>query len=138
MMPDYIHMIVQLPPTINISQALHLLKRASSHELLSRQPLFHYRYAAENFWSPRKFYRSIDDADTAPILDYTRNQGGFRLYKTPAIIMEGLLLLVILLVQAYSRFVSAHHSECHRRSKTPCFPSHQDFLRYSGPTDVLL
>jgi len=31
--PDHIHIVVQLPSTICVSQALHLLKGASSYEL---------------------------------------------------------------------------------------------------------
>jgi len=73
-MPDHIHTVVQLPPTMSVSQALHLLKGASSYELLRRQPLFRYRYADGNFWSPGKFYRSIGDADTTTVLEYVRNQ----------------------------------------------------------------
>ncbi len=32
-MPDHIYIIVQLPTTMSVSQALHLLKGASSREL---------------------------------------------------------------------------------------------------------
>jgi len=73
-MPDHIHTVVQLPPTMSVSQALHLLKGASSYELFRRQPLFRYRYARGNFWSPGKFYRSVGDADTETVLQYVRNQ----------------------------------------------------------------
>jgi len=57
-MPDHIHIVVQIPSTISVSRALHLLKSASSYELFRRQPLFRYRYARGSFWSPGKFYRS--------------------------------------------------------------------------------
>ena len=73
-MPDHIHAVVQLPPTMSVSQALHLLKGASSYELFRRQPLFRYRYADGNFWSPGKFYRSVGDADTMTVLEYVKNQ----------------------------------------------------------------
>ena len=73
-MPDHIHIIVQLSPTMSISQALHLLKGGSSYELFRRQPLFRFRYAGGSFWSPGKFYRSVGDTDTATVLDYVRNQ----------------------------------------------------------------
>jgi len=73
-MPDYIHTVVQLPPTMSVSQAFHLLKGSSSYELLRRQPMFRYRYADGNFWSPGKFYRSVGDADTETVLQYVRNQ----------------------------------------------------------------
>jgi putative transposase len=32
-MPDHIHMVVSLPTTMSVSNALHLLKGASSHEI---------------------------------------------------------------------------------------------------------
>jgi putative transposase len=73
-MPDHIHTVVQLPPRMSFSQALHLLKGGSSYELLRRQPLFRYRYADGNFWSPGKFYRSVGDADTTTVLEYVKNQ----------------------------------------------------------------
>ena len=73
-MSDHIHIVVQLPPTMSVSQALHFLKGASSYELFRRQPLFRYRYSRGSFWSPGKFYRSVGDADTATVLEYVKNQ----------------------------------------------------------------
>jgi len=73
-MPDHIHTVVRLPPTMSVSQALHLLKGASSYELFRRQPLFRYRYSHGSFWSPGKFYRSVGDADAETVLEYVRNQ----------------------------------------------------------------
>ena len=73
-MSDHVHIVVQLPSTMSVSQALHLLKGASSYKLFRRQPLFRYRYSRGNFWSPGKFYRSVGDADAVTVLDYVRNQ----------------------------------------------------------------
>ena len=73
-MPDHIHIVVKLPPTMSVSKALHMLKGASSYELFRRQPLFRYRYARGSFWSPGKFYRSVGDADTTTVLEYVKNQ----------------------------------------------------------------
>ena len=73
-MPDHIHVVVQLPSTMSVSKALQLLKGASSYELFRRQPLFRYRYSHGSFWSPGKFYRSVGDADTATVLEYVKNQ----------------------------------------------------------------
>ncbi|MCJ7697308.1 MAG: IS200/IS605 family transposase [Thermoplasmata archaeon] len=73
-MPDHVHTVVQLPVTMSVAQALHLLKGASSHELFKRQPRFRLRYSRGNFWSPGKFYRSVGDADMNTVLDYVRNQ----------------------------------------------------------------
>ena len=73
-MSDHIHVVAQLPPTMSVSQALHLLKGASSYELFRRQPLFRYRYSRGSFWSPGKFYRSVGDADAATVVEYVKNQ----------------------------------------------------------------
>jgi REP-associated tyrosine transposase len=84
-MPDHVHIVVQLPPTMSVSEVLHLLKGASSYELFRRQPLFRYRYSHSSFWSPGKFYRSVGDTDAATVLDYVRNQRLLRssLYDYP-------------------------------------------------------
>ena len=73
-MPDHIHVIVQLPTTMSVSQAFHLLKGASSRELFKRKPTFRNRYSKGHFWSPGKFYRSVGDADTTTVLEYVKNQ----------------------------------------------------------------
>ena len=73
-MPDHVHTVVQLPPTMSASKALQLLKGASSYELFRRQPLFRYRYPRGSLWSPGKFFRSVGDADTETVLEYVKNQ----------------------------------------------------------------
>jgi putative transposase len=73
-MPDHVHIVVQLPPTMSVSKALQLLKGASSYELFRRQPLFRYRYSRGSFWSPGKFYRSVGGTDAVTVLEYVRNQ----------------------------------------------------------------
>ena len=73
-MPDDVHIIVQIPSTMSVSKALHLLNGTSSHELFRRQLLFRYRYARGSFCSPGKFYRSVGDADTTTVLEYVKNQ----------------------------------------------------------------
>ena len=71
-MPDHIHLIADVPPTMSISQAFHLLKGASSHELFKRQPKFRLRYPRGHFWSPGKFYRTVGDADAETAINYVR------------------------------------------------------------------
>ena len=73
-MPDHIHTVVGIPPTMSVSKALQLLKGASSREILKRKPHFKCRYSKGNFWSPGKFYRSVGDADMDTVLQYVRNQ----------------------------------------------------------------
>jgi putative transposase len=73
-MPDHIHAVVGIPSTMSISQAFHLLKGASAHEILKRKPNFRHRYPKGHFWSPGKFYRTVGDADAETVLQYVRDQ----------------------------------------------------------------
>ena len=72
-MPDHIHMVVELPSTMSVSQAFHLLKGASSREILKQIPVFRARYSRGHFWSPGKFYRTVGDADTETVIRYVRD-----------------------------------------------------------------
>ena len=73
-MPDHIHAVVEIPPTMSVSRAFQLLKGASSHELFKRKPNFRRRYPRGHFWSPGKFYRSIGDADAETVIQYVCDQ----------------------------------------------------------------
>jgi putative transposase len=73
-MPDHVHILVGIPPTMSVSKALQILKGASSRELFKRRPNFRCRYHTGHFWSPGKFYRSVGDADTETVIQYVRDQ----------------------------------------------------------------
>ena len=73
-MPDHIHTVVGIPPTMSVSKAFQLLKGASSHEIFKMKPSFRKRYPKGHLWSPGKFYRSIGDADVETVLQYVRDQ----------------------------------------------------------------
>jgi putative transposase len=73
-MPDHIHAIVSIPPTMNISKAFQLLKGASSYELFRREPKFRLRYRKGHFWSSGKFYRSVGDVDLETTKSYVQRQ----------------------------------------------------------------
>jgi len=73
-MPDHIHVMVSLPPTMSVSKAFHLLKGASAHELFKKKPNFRRRYPRGHFWSPGKFYRSVGDMDLETVTNYVANQ----------------------------------------------------------------
>ncbi len=51
-MPDHIHAVVGMPSAMSISQAFHLLKGASAHEIFERKPHFRHRYPKGHLWSP--------------------------------------------------------------------------------------
>jgi len=71
-MPDHIHMVVELPTTMSVSQAFHLLKGASARELFKQKPHFRQRYSKGHLWSPGKFYRTVGDADAETVIQYVR------------------------------------------------------------------
>lgn len=73
-MPDHIHIIAQLPTTMSVSQAFHLLKGTSSRELFKQKPNYRHRYPKGHFWSPGKFYRTIGDANIENVIQYIREQ----------------------------------------------------------------
>jgi putative transposase len=73
-MPDHIHIIAQLPTTMSVSQAFHLLKGASSRELFKLKPNYRNRYPKGHFWSPGKFYRTVGDANVETVIQYVREQ----------------------------------------------------------------
>jgi REP-associated tyrosine transposase len=73
-MPDHIHTVVDIPPTMSVSKTLQLLKGASSREIFKRRPHFRCRYPEGHLWSPGKFYSSVGDADAETILQYVRDQ----------------------------------------------------------------
>ena len=72
-MPDHLHLIVRIPPTMSISEAFRLLKGASSHELFKQKPNFRKRYPRGHFWSSGKFYRTVGDVDAETTINYVRN-----------------------------------------------------------------
>jgi len=73
-MPDHVHTVVGVPPTMSVSKALQLLKGASSNELFKRKPNFRLRYPKGHLWSPGKFYRSVGDTDAETAIQYVRDQ----------------------------------------------------------------
>ena len=73
-MSDHIHAVVDIPPTMSVSQALHLLKGASARELFKSKPQFRLRYPRGHFWSPGKFYRTVGDADAETVIQYVKDQ----------------------------------------------------------------
>jgi putative transposase len=71
-MPDHIHTVVEMPPTMSVSRAFHLLKGASSRELFKQNPKFRLRYPRGHFWSPGKFYRTVGDVDAETTINYVK------------------------------------------------------------------
>lgn len=72
-MPDHIHLFVELPPTISVSKALQLFKGKSSRILRRR---FRFLNKIPMIWSKGKFFRSVGNVSFETIQKYiTQSQG---------------------------------------------------------------
>ena len=68
-MPDHIHLFVDLPPTITVSKAFQLFKGISS-SMLRRNFSFLREY--KHLWSPGKFFRSVGNVTADVIQNYIK------------------------------------------------------------------
>ncbi len=74
-MPDHVHLFVEMPPTLCVSKALQLFKGISSRVLRRN---FSYLRQFEHLWSPGKFFRSVGNVTADVIVHYIReSQGGW-------------------------------------------------------------
>jgi putative transposase len=88
-MPDHVHLVVAIPPTMSISKATQLLKGGSAYELFREKPNFRKRYPKGHFWSPGNFYRTIGDVDLETTCDYVRHQEDVHQTKLSAYFQVG-------------------------------------------------
>jgi len=83
-MPDHVHLFVELPPTMTVSKAFQLFKGVSSR-MLRRQ--FSYLRGYKHLWSPGKFFRSVGNVTVDVIQNYIKySQGSYHIpdNKLPA------------------------------------------------------
>ena len=73
-MPDHVHMVVHVNPSISLAKATQLLKGRSSYEYFKIHPNLRNRYWKGHMWSKGKFYRSVGSVDLETTKQYVRNQ----------------------------------------------------------------
>ena len=71
--PDHIHMLVEIPPHISISQFMGYLKSKSSLMIFDRHANLKYKYGNRNFWC-RGYYVDTVGKNKERIAEYVRNQ----------------------------------------------------------------
>jgi putative transposase len=72
---DHVHLIVQLNPSMSVSQAAKLLKGTSGRKLLEEFPYMKTKYFwGSGLWRLTVYSNSIDQ-DSEQISNYVRNQG---------------------------------------------------------------
>ena len=67
---DHVHIFVNMPPTMPVSQALQLFKCRSSREIFKVCPSFRGTYYKGHFWSRGSFYRSVSNVSSSTIHKY--------------------------------------------------------------------
>ena len=72
-MPDHIHMLVSIPPSISVSEFVGYLKGKSSLMIFDRLANLKYKYENRHFWC-RGYYVDTVGKNTAKIREYIRNQ----------------------------------------------------------------
>jgi len=73
-MPEHIHISVEIPPIMSQSKALQLLKGNLSYQLFKHQPKFRLRYPKGHFFSPGACANSTGYNTVDVVDNYVRNQ----------------------------------------------------------------
>lgn len=73
-MPDHIHIILQLPSDMSQSKAMQLLKGISSYELFKVVPNFRLRYPQGSLWSAGNFKDSVGRITVDNAVRYVKEQ----------------------------------------------------------------
>lgn len=73
-MPEHIHISVEVPPSMSQSKTLQLLKGNLSYQLFRRQPKFRLRYHRGHFFSPGAFASSVGYNTVEVVDNYVKNQ----------------------------------------------------------------
>ena len=71
--PDHIHMLVEIPPHISISQFMGYLKSKSSLMIFDRHANLKYKYGNRHFWC-RGYYVDTVGKYEGAIKEYIKNQ----------------------------------------------------------------
>ena len=72
-MPDHVHMLVKIPPSISVAEFMGFLKGKSSLMIFDRHANLKYKYGNRRFWC-RGYYVDTVGKNTAKIKEYIRNQ----------------------------------------------------------------
>ena len=72
MMPDHVHMLVEIPPKIAVSSFMGYLKGKSSTMLYEQFGELKYRYRNREFWR-RGYYVDTAGKNTSRIAEYIKN-----------------------------------------------------------------
>ena len=72
-MPDHIHMLLSIPPSLCVSEFMGYLKGKSTLMIFERHANLKYKYGRRSFWA-KGYYISTVGANKATIQKYIRDQ----------------------------------------------------------------
>lgn len=73
MCPDHVHMLVEIPPKINVSSFIGFLKGKSTLLIFERHANLKYKYGSRSFWC-RGYYVDTVGKNKEKIAEYIRTQ----------------------------------------------------------------
>ncbi|MFH1094588.1 MAG: IS200/IS605 family transposase [Candidatus Micrarchaeota archaeon] len=79
---DHIHLLVSIPFSMSVSQALQFLKGGSSFQIFRLHPNFRLRYPRGHFWSPGHFSRSLSNVSSKTVEHYLDCHDSAKLNET--------------------------------------------------------
>ena len=83
-MPEHVHAVVQIRPSMSVSRAEGLLKGASARDLLAQFPKLRARYWRGHLWSAGRFSRSVGDVGIDVVRHYVKYDNDSRQRKLAA------------------------------------------------------
>ena len=72
-MADHVHLVVRIPATMSQSEAVRLLKGASSYGMFRKHPNYRLRYPNGHLWSCGNFKDSVGRVQQSVIERYVRD-----------------------------------------------------------------
>ena len=73
MMPDHVHLLLEIPPKMSISYFMGYLKGKSSLMIFEKNPNLKYKFGNRNFWATG-YYVSTVGLNEATVAKYIREQ----------------------------------------------------------------
>jgi len=83
-MPEHVHGLVEIRPSMSVSRAEGLLKGASARALFEAFPRLRARYWGGHLWSAGRFSRSVGDIGIQVARNYVRYENDSRQQKLAA------------------------------------------------------
>ena len=83
-MPEHVHCVAEIRPSLSVSCAEGLLKGASAHDLFELFPRLREKYWGGHLWSAGRFSRSVGDVGIDVVRNYVKYENDARQQKLAA------------------------------------------------------